>query len=333
MRALERRGHSVVWPSDLGEDLPLGRLVTCDLVHCFRRLDRVRDLKQLSLGGVAVSFDNDDDLAAIDLSSTNAGGVVSGSRGRLRNVRKFTEILKITRFADLTTTPSKALAAKYRSAGAANVVVIENYLDSASMPGFGVRVDHDGVVVGWIASKEHELDLPRLPISAAIGKLLDAHPKLRVLTVGSRLSLDSPRYEHRKPVSFAELLHICGGLDIGVAPLADTPFNHARSNVKLKEYAAGGATWLASPVGAYREMGDREGGRLVEDPDWFDALDTLVRSGFKRRRLARQAMKWAKAQAIDHHASIWEEEFLSAIDRAQARTSGRVPSSRTVIGR
>lgn len=321
MRALERRGHTVLWPSSMGEDVPVRALLDCDLVHCFRRLGRMRDLKQLSQRGVAISFDNDDDLAASDVSSTSSGGFQSGAKGRLMNIQKFNGILKIARFADLTTTPSKTLAAKYRAAGAENVAVIENYLSDA-MPGFGLKVKHDGIVVGWIAGKEHELDLPHLtPLTDALGRLLDKHAELRVLTVDSRLPLDSPRYEYRKRVIFDEVVRLSGHLDIGIAPLADTQFNQARSNIKLKEYGAGGAAWLASPVGAYREMGDREGGRLVEDDRWFDTLDELIGSGFRRRRLARQALKWAKSQTVDHYGSVWEEEFLAAIDRARARST------------
>ncbi|MGA2455064.1 MAG: hypothetical protein ABSG93_16255 [Solirubrobacteraceae bacterium] len=329
MRALERRGHTVVWPSSIDDDIPLRALLNCDLVHCFRRLDRIRDLKQLSSRGVAISFDNDDYLAAIDISSTDSGRTVSGAKGRFMNVRKFTDILKVTRFADLTTTPSEALAARYRTAGAENVAVIENQLDGGAMLGFGRRVRHEGIVIGWIASKEHEADLPHLTVTDAIARLLDMHANLRVLTVGSRLPLSSTRYEYLKEVPFEKLLQVSGRIDIGIAPLADTQFNRARSNVKLKEYAAAGATWLASPVGAYREMGRGEGGRLVEDDQWFDALDGLIRGGFRRRRRAREAMKWAQSQTVDNHASIWEEAFIGAIGRTHARTTGsRAASAR-----
>jgi hypothetical protein len=313
MRALERRGHTVVWPSNLESDVPLGALFDCDLVHCFRRLDRTRDLKQLAARGVAISFDNDDYLAAIDVSSTSSGRTVAGSRGRLMNARKFADILKVARFADLATTPSDELATGYRESGAENVAVIENYLDVSAMPGFGTRNKHEGIVVGWVAAKEHEADLPNLSITGVLARLLDKHANLRVLTVGSRLPLRSERYEYLKPVPFNELLRVCGRIDVGIAPLADSPFNRARSNVKLKEYAAAGATWLASPVGAYREMGTMQGGQLVEGDGWYDALDGLIRSAFRRRRRAHAAMRWARSQTVDDHASIWEQAFSGAI--------------------
>jgi hypothetical protein len=323
MRALERRGHEVVWPATLQQDVPTKALFGCDLVHCFRRIDRVGDLKTLAAHGVAISFDNDDDLSAIDLSNTSSGRYVAGPRGRLNNRKKFTEILKITRFADLATTPSEVLAEKYREAGAEAVTVIENYIDDRAMPSYGRRLRHDGVVVGWVAGKEHERDLPQLSVTEAIAALLDRHPQLRVVTIGSRLQLNSARYEFRQQVPYEELARATGGFDIGIAPLLDTPFNRARSNVKLKEYSAGGAAWLASAVGPYRAMGTREGGRLVHHDRWLEALDELIRSGFKRRRLSRQALKWAKRETIDANAPVWEDAFEGAIERAQARFQAR----------
>ncbi len=318
MRALEQRGHEVLWPANPERDLPLADLQSCDLVHCFRRLDRSRDLKRLMQRGVAVSYDNDDDFGAAEVTSDAGGRLEAGGKVRAANVKRFTEILRLTRLVDLATTPSEALAEKYRAAGAAHVAVIENRLDG-ELAGFGVGAAHSGVVVGWMAGSEHERDLPLLPVLEVLQRLLDKHSELRVVTIGLRLPLRGERYEFRPKVPFGRLLEAMADLDIGIAPLADTAFNHARSDVKLKEYGAVGAAWLASPVGAYRERGSSEGGRLVQDGEWFDALDGLIRGGFRRRRLSRQALKWACAQTIDRHASQWEEEFKRAIERAHSR--------------
>ncbi len=317
MLALERRGHDVVWPADIGRDVPLPALMGCDLVHCFRRPDRTPDLRRLAASGVAVSFDNDDDLRGIDVS-VDAKRRLSGGRGRFQNVKKFSDMLNVARFAELTTTPSATLAEAYRAGGAKHVEVIDNYLDDRNMAGYGCRTEHDGIVVGWVAGREHELDLPHLSVAEDVMSLLDSHDDVRVLTVGSRLPLKSPRYEFRKEVRFEELVRLCSGFDIGIAPLADTQFNRSRSSVKLKEYAAGGAAWLASAVGPYRGMGKREGGILVDNGRWFDALDALVRSGRRRRGLSRNALKWARQQTIDNNALLWEEAFGAAIDRARS---------------
>jgi glycosyltransferase involved in cell wall biosynthesis len=327
MLALERHGHEIMWASKLTEDVPLRTLLQCDLVHCFRRLDRTGDLKRLAAHGVAISFDNDDDLRAIDVSSGSGDRRKSGARGRFENMKKFSDMVDIARSADLMTTPSTTLADAFGSAGATNVQVIENYLDDRSMPGYGSRSKHDGLLIGWVAGREHALDLPHLSVTEALGRLLETHRDLRVLTVGTRLGLDSERYEFRKEVRFEKLIELCGGFDIGIAPLADTQFNRARSTVKLKEYAAGGTPWLASAVGPYRGLGRGEGGRLVHGDRWLDALDALIRSGFSRRLLSRNALKWAKRQTIDCNVRLWEEAFSAAIERARMRSSS---SSRTI---
>jgi hypothetical protein len=319
LRALERLGHEVLWPARLEQDLALSDLLRCDLVHCFRRLDRSRELKQLMQQGVAVSFDNDDDFGAADMlrDPTRSGKLETGGKVRMGNTKRFTDILRLTKLVDLTTTPSHVLAEKYRAAQAKHVAVIDNHLDDA-VSGFGSQASHHGLVVGWMAGAEHERDLARLPIVDVLGRLLEAHPELRVVTIGLRLPLRSERYEFRPKVPFGELLPAMADFDIGIAPLADTPFNQARSSIKLKEYGSIGASWLASPVGAYRDMGTKEGGRLVADDEWFEALDGLIRSRFKRQRLSRQALKWARSQTVERFASRWEEEFSLAIERASA---------------
>jgi hypothetical protein len=315
MRGLAARGHEIVRPDDLSQDTPMRQLLSCDLVHCFRRHDRLADLKRLSRQGVAVSFDNDDDLGSTDVIAGKAS--LDAFRSNRRYAKTFE---KAAQLADLVTTPSQALAERYRAAGAQNVTVIENYLDGDAHH-FGRRTPHHGVVVGWVAALEHAADLPHLKIVEALSRLLETHARLRILTVGVRLPLRSDRYEHIQSVPIADLLAITARIDIGIAPLVDNAFNRSRSNVKLKEYGAGGAAWLASPVDPYRELGPQQGGRLVRDDGWFAAIDELVRSRLARARLSRRALRWAKGQTIDRHAFRWEHEFQRAIERAQERMS------------
>jgi len=307
MRALEQRGHTVVWPSRADADVPLRELYGCDLVHCYRSLTRTEDLRKLSRHGVAISFDNDDNYAAAKVSDRG-----SGLAGNRYNREIFKRLLEMAQLSDITTTPSAVLADIYRRAGVENVAVIENHLDR-KMIGFGSRSKHDATVLGWIAAHEHSVDLEQIPIAKIVKRLLDTHPNLRVLTVGLRLPVQSDRYEHVAEVPFPRLLVAAGRIDIGIAPLADIEFNRSRSNVKLKEYSSAAAAWLASPVAPYNNLGEQQGGRLVNDGDWFTAIDELVRSPRTRRRLARRALKWAKQQTIDHGVHTWESAFQATI--------------------
>src|SRR5205807_2938300 len=133
----------------------------------------------------------------------------------------------------------------------------------------------------------------RLGIADALRQVVAEHENVRVECIGVNLRLKE-RYRHLASVPFRELPSRIGGFDIGIAPLADIPANRARSDIKLKEYAASGVPWLASPVSPYVRLGENQGGRLVTDDAWFEALDYMVTHRFKRARLARKANAWAK---------------------------------------
>lgn len=79
---------------------------------------------------------------------------------------------------------------------------------------------------------------------------------------------------------------------IGLAPLLDTPFNRAKSAIKVMDYAALGLGVLASDTPVYRgSLADGPAGRLVANSEtaWYAALDELIRHRDLRSRIAGQA--------------------------------------------
>jgi hypothetical protein len=309
MQAMVRRGHQVVWPEHPDGAQDLHRLAGCDLIHVYRRCDQEtrRVLAELARGGKAVTYDNDDDYTAVPKGAPSYAGA-----GGLAGRRLFTQQMKVARLAHVVTTPTEVLAERYSTAGAKRVEVIGNYL----APG-GVRPHrrHDGVVIGWVAGLEHSVDASQLQIADVLRRLMVVHEKVSVECIGVNLGLPE-RYTHDAHVHFGALPHRMGGFDIGIAPLVDIPFNRARSDIKLKEYAASGVPWLASPVGPYFGLGEDEGGRLVPDDGWLEALERLVGHRGDRRRLARAGREWAKQQTLDRAADSWEQLFTQAAGRA-----------------
>jgi glycosyltransferase involved in cell wall biosynthesis len=303
MKAMERRGHHVVWPPDGAADVRL--LAGCDVVHIYRRADdhARRGLEQLVRLGTPLTYDNDDDFTAVPKESP-AYRKVGGSKGQ----RIHAMTVRAARMARVFTTTNEVLADKYRSAGVERVEVIGNHL----APDAGrLRHRHEGIVIGWIAGLSHRADAARIPIADALCGVLAKHPDVRIECIGVDLGLPE-RYSHEVVVPFEELPHRIGGFDVGIAPLADLPGNQVRSDIKVKEYAASGVPWLASPVGPYLGLGEQQGGRTVSDDGWFEALDRLVTHQRERRRLARKAKKWAKGQTIDAVAHRWEQVFAEA---------------------
>jgi len=316
MMAMQQRGHEILeLLQERGGRLPIEQLADCDLVH-IHRLQFAEDdddsIARLREAGVAVGFDDDDSRAAAppELERFVPEGLLP------RAQRDYERMLARASQIDLLTTPSEEIADNFEDAGASNIEVIDNYL-----PGAFNRVDaegHDGFVVGWHAASEHALDVEALGLRRILGGLLEQHADLRVVTLGIDLELEHERYECERPVRIHDLTQRLADFDLGIAPLADTPFNRGRSNVKVREYAAAGVPWLASPVGSYAHLGPDEGGRLVEDDVWAAALDELIGSRRERGKLAKRAKAWAKRETIWNMAGVWEQAFLDTVAAVRA---------------
>lgn len=311
---LQRRGHTVFWADHPSfAMLENGKAPPWDLLHV-QQLMSPADLdliRRLRAQGVAVTWDTDDDVTA-----PPKGSATYKELGRKRGMRKlFERTVEIAQAAHLLTTTSEHLAQRYRDADVEHVRVIENYLapGDVGLP----RPRHQGLVIGLVASDEHSEDLERLRIAEVLGRILQKHEGVRVIALGLDLKLRDHRYFHQLKVPLERLYEIERQFDIGLAPLVDSPMSRARSNVKLKEYAAAGAMWLASPIGPYVGMGEAQGGLLVEDGDWVSTLENLIADHERRRELMKRAQAWARRQTIVHAGDQWEAAFRDAIVRAR----------------
>jgi len=320
MGTLAQRGHEVVGACIAGprEVPPAAALEHFDVVYVWRLFYEPiwRLARALRERGVGIVWDNDDDMTELPRISP-AYRQYGGPAAR----RTLIDIKAMMAAAHVVTTPSEGLAQRLRALGA-EPVVVENYLPAVLARPARTSAS---VVIGWTASMEHRRDWDQMGLAAVLRRLMDEHPQLVVKSIGVRLGFDGPRYEHARGVPVADLLHYVAHFDIGIAPLLDIPFNRARSNVKLKEYAAAGAAWVASDVGPYRGMGEREGGIVVDEGGWYDALSTLVVDAKRRRKLAASGAKWARTQVVGAHVGRWEQVLGEAVVRAR---SGAVASAR-----
>lgn len=309
--ALRARGHRVL-SAVFDEIADRSPLLECDVVYGWRihtpgfaRLARL--LEERRIGFV---WDNDDNTSAVDVKGRTNHRFFTGLNGH----RIQAEQGAMMRLADIVTTPSAGLADHYRGITDADVRVIENYVaptDPRTAPAKPQRV-----VIGWVAELEHQTDIERLRLQEPVQRLLDRHPHVHFVSVGCGLGLRSERYHHVKRVPFEELRGYVATFDVGIAPIGDSAFNRSRSNIKVKEYAALGIPWLASPIGPYAGLGADEGGRLVPDDRWYEELERLALDARARRRLAKRAVKWSRRQTIEENAHRWEATLREAAERA-----------------
>jgi hypothetical protein len=310
------RGWEVRQVLTLDGKLRTDRIAGCDLLHIHRQHDEsaLRVAADARAAGMAVVWDNDDDMLAVP-----RGTVAYRDYGGVSATRTATRMRRMFGLADLVTTPSAVLAERFGALGAAGPTVIENYVRDEAVVERRSKGPNTQVVLGWLGGQEHHLDVERLPIRETMERLLDAYPQLRVETIGVGLGIKHERYGHTRRVRFEELPAAIAHFDIGIAPISDLPINRARSNVKVKEYAAAGTPWLASRLDPYHGLGERQGGMLVAADAWHAALEHLIRSERFRRKLAKRATRWGRSQTVSRNVGRWEDALTEARALASSR--------------
>jgi glycosyltransferase involved in cell wall biosynthesis len=306
--AMRRKGHDVrLVKHDDYTRVPMEQFADRDVVHVFRRHDKVvaKFVDQLRARNIGITYDNDDDLRLAPEESAFY------KKHRATGIQRyFREQVSIMRRAHLITTTTDTLAERWAQEIDRPIEVVPNFLGDQHF----VRTprNDDGIVVGWVAGKEHIADARRLKIAQVLQGVMERRPEVRVVTMGVRLDLDAARYTHHEHIPLHRLGEHTRKFDVGLAPLADIPMSYARSDVKLKEYSAVGVPWLASRRGPYASLTPKCGGLLVEDDAWEAAILELVGSKWKRLQLRRCAERWARTQRIDKHVDRWEAVWQQA---------------------
>jgi glycosyltransferase involved in cell wall biosynthesis len=308
MIELARRGHFVsiyTQEEDLTPSAEDFRMIveTSDVAYFARHAhpDVQQLARRLKQAGVAIVWDHDDDYITRRKASTDP-----------QEQREVQDIYRMLEIADLVTTTNERVAERYREEGARTVMPVANHLTRNALE--TPRQPHDGLVLGYIGWVDHQHDWERLGVIEAVQRVLEQHPEVRVEVVGP-LEFDFPRSRYRRTqvMEFEGLARAIAGFDIGLAPLMDIPPNHSRSDIKLKEYALAEVPWLASPIGPYAEHGEDQGGRLVEDDEWYEELDDLIRDRKGRKKLAKRGVKWARQETIPRHIGEWEAALETAL--------------------
>ncbi len=98
--------------------------------------------------------------------------------------------------------------------------------------------------------------------------------------------------------------------DIGIVPLSDIPFNHAKSNIKGLEYAAAGIPFIASDLPEYRLLHEDGVGLLATTPDeWRAQVESLFHVNHRKRVAQQQRRIVQQRWSIEARAEEWRAVF------------------------
>ncbi len=265
--------------------------------------------------GVAVVVDMDDDLTCVH--PANVAWTVMHPRGGQPG-HSWHSATRACMDATMVTVSTPALLRTYAPHGRG--VVLEN-----AVPEWYLRVPRvDSDVIGWGGSvHSHPEDLQ--DTGRTLARL--TRSGYEFVVVGEGIGVRSALGLDREPratglVDIRQWPDALAQLGVGIAPLANTRFNAAKSWLKPLEYSACGVPWVASPRAEYQRVQRvLKTGLLADGPNaWHRHLRTLATDAGLREEMSQQGRSAAADWTIEGRAWRWLEVWEQAlkIQRRQA---------------
>lgn len=280
----------------------------------------------LQARGVAVVVDMDDDLARIDPRNPAHRALAKTARQPVPhpvikglmvgvqegpNLHAYSNATEACRMASMVTVTTPALAKVYGAHG--RVRVIPNYV-----PARYLDLPHeDSDLIGWGGSvHSHPDDLQQ--VGPALARLVQRGHRFETVgdPSGVARALGLPADPGGPgPVELDAWPEAIARFGIGIAPLAATRFNDAKSRLKPLEYNAVGVPAVVSPAADYRAWAELSPGTIVVDRPraWEAALRNLAADGARRAELSEAGRAVAQEHTIETNAWRWAEAWTEAI--------------------
>lgn len=322
--AQDQRAVRLVMERDTVKDV----LVDNVDVVVFQRVTHVYMAQAVSVlraKGVTVVVDVDDDLSAIHPSNPAWAMHHPGNEGRRMvggqvSRHSWRNLAMACRDATLVTVSTPALLDVYARHGRG--VVLPNYLPDHY---YGLpRTDSD--VVGWPGSFHSHPNDPEA-VGGAVARLVDegAEFVMRGDPSGAGKAFGLAADPVGGGVPIEEWPRAVAELGIGIAPLADTRFNAAKSWLKPLEMSACGVPWVASPRAEYQRLHAMGAGILAERPrTWYRELKRLRESAALRQEMSEAGRAVAEQLRLRDNSWRWQEAWQKAYEMQQATPRARV---------
>jgi glycosyltransferase involved in cell wall biosynthesis len=188
-----------------------------------------------------------------------------------------------------------------------NVTVLPNHIDGRLLD--VQRPRRERLTVGWAGGDSHLSDwkclAPQLKRFLARRDDVDLHiigtDFAKVFDIPARRTGWLELWAYYRAIDF----------DIGLAPLADIPFNRSKSPIKAIEYGALGVPVIASALGPYADyVLDGVTGFLVRrEHEWGRYLRMLVEDAALREEMGRKAKEQAAEWTIQKGWTRWAEAY------------------------
>ena len=183
-----------------------------------------------------------------------------------------------------------------------------------------VKKDPERVLLGYFSgSLTHNKDFEL--IRPALMRIMDEYPQAGLILVGELDAADelkkySDRIIKKKATDWRNLPQLIALADINLAPLENTLFNRAKSEIKWIEAALVRVPTVASKVGAFERMIENNvTGVLCEDneDEWTESLRQLVEDRSLREKLGQQAYEFVMENCTTVGTAAEYGKFVESI--------------------
>lgn len=205
---------------------------------------------------------------------------VGGWRGRLARPESTRELIER---ADLVFAGNAELE-EYARAFSARVRIVPTVVDTNRFRP-RLQTGHRPLVVGWVGSPSTAKYLHT--VLSTLERVATEVPfTLRLIGAGRRFSSTKMKIENL-PWRLEGEVEAFQDLDIGIYPLVDDAWSRGKSGFKAIQYMACGVPFVASPVGAVRNVTHNgvEGLWAGNADEWHEGLRGLVLDAELRARL------------------------------------------------
>lgn len=197
---------------------------------------------------------------------------------------------------------------------------------------------HDSLIIGWGGSYGHFEDLQWI-VPTLVSWFMN-HEDAKIAIMGSEdifnLFADIPLEQkiYRKSGSISEYYDFLDTIDIGLAPLKDTPYNRCRSDVKFIEYAAHGVVPLLQDLVPYQKAGvPAEARCLFADPKQLvDLLNELVAKSELRQKVTEKAFQHVRDHRLEEQHAARRLEFYANLFKGNDKSTRESRCFETLVG-
>jgi len=189
-----------------------------------------------------------------------------------------------------------------------HVFILPNYYDPEWLKGTSLPIQSSEIRVGWAGSITHKNDLEM--ITPVLDTIMERYP-VKFIVCGDPRIKSMMKYSERVemvppvPIEYWPQRLASMSLDIGIAPLAETPFNSYKSPIKWIEYSRLGIPSVCSE-GVYTGYATYTASTHEQ---WVQYVSELIEHKDQRERIGLIEQRKAEYYDITKHYTDWMEVY------------------------